>query len=421
MKLAAVSKKAKARDLKSKFKIGSHYSMERFGILLCLVLVMFFVLVFFGVRDQIIRHQDALSTDTLYPSNYVTSRSGVVMAPIGVFANEARDSVVLLMKVGDTSKVGVKAEDYIMMLGAMNENGEHESLLSHPSVGFYFYPTAGYLAVTYQNGAPFPKQILYSIFRNCRDFSGKDTTEGALAEVYDVWTVNFNPGADGVIPTEAFNEKGEFSPDKFYYEVIVSQAEQQYRRYLTRSVDEMEDQLAEIKEFEQRVKEDGVVLDGMIPECVDGDEVRVLDDGSKKLITDTIATGGYDFDWFHGSISEGYVNSLVRGTTVSSPESLVATNHEIAAPFELPTEYVWKLTDGTLLDDTAKTNKSDKIKQAVSDVEHLEQLWSEYANTKYDYQVNELGGLLDLELDMNGSLGSWSANVNQDSVTYNED
>ena len=383
-------------------------------------IVLMFALVFW-VSFRVECLAFALSTDTLYPSNYQTSRSKVVMAPLGVFANKDRSSVVILLKVGDMSRVSDDAKDYMVFLGAINENGEYEEMLSKPAVGFYMYDVDGYLAVTLQNGEPFPKQIMYGLFRNGRDFSGSDVTSGKLTDVYDVWTINFNTGADGVIPTSAFGEDGSFSPDDFYFEVLVSRSEMAQRKTLVADVESLEAKLELINEYTRRVQEDGASVEGMTPAWVAGDSVVTNDDGSKSFVTKTVCPGGYDFDWYHGNVTDGYIKDVLKVSSDSEAKAALSANASIAVPFEYDKNAsVWKTAEGENVKDVAQYSNDARTKKMLSDIELLEKTWSDYAELKSRYQTTDLSKLLELELSTRSVQGAWTSNVDQSCVSYRD-
>lgn len=426
---------ARTDKLKARFKIGSHYAMERFGILFCLIFVMFVVLFAWGGKTKIERSREELSSQVLYPSSYMTSKTRVLMTPLGVFSNERNDSVVLLMSIGDRSKVGVRAEDYMVALTAQSPNEDPEPLETRPAVGFYVYKDSGYMAVTFQSSEPFPRQIIYAMFRNVQDLSGDTTSSGALSSVYDIWTVAFNPAADDRYKTSAFTDDGAFNPDAFYNEIIVSQQEKRIRQTLESDIDSLDSQLTIIENYEARVEKDGVSVSDMIPKWVKGDVVlkgegtsESGEEGIKTFMPSVVATGGYDFDWRGGNVNDGYIESLMRGSSAESPAKFIDMNKAVAAEFEVPQTdgedslgYDWKLQTGESLKDAMKYDTSAGMKSTVADVKLLEQAWADYAKMKYGYQVSDLTSLLELELSVQSVKGEWTAELDQSHVTFLDD
>jgi hypothetical protein len=350
------------------------------------------------------------------------------MTPLGVFSNDRNDSVVLLMRMGDRSKVGVRAEDYMVALTAQTPSEESEALLTRPAVGFYVYPDSGYMAVTFQSSEPFPRQIIYAMFRNNQDLSGKVVTEGTLSDIYDVWTVAFNPAADDRYVTKAFTDDGAFDPDVFYNEIIVSRQEKKIRKTLDDDINSLESQLSIINTYQSRVERDGVSVSDIIPEWVKGDVVVTNDDGTKTFMPVVVAPGGYDFDWRSGSVDKGYLQSLMRGSSAESPARFIDSNKAIAAEFKVPTAngenslaYDWKLQTGESLKDAMAYDTSAAMKSTVADVKLLETAWADYAKLKHSYQVTDLTSLLDLELSVQSVKGEWSANIDQSYVTFLDD
>lgn len=412
------------KRLRNGFLFGSHYAMERFGVLLAFLLIGYISLFVWGAHTKADEHRAALSDRTLYSGATTTSRSGVTVVPVGVFSDAEQANVVLLMRITDLSKVGIDAKDYDFMLGAQREDGSAEDMLSHPSAAIYFYEGSGYMAVTLQNGVRFPRQILYGIFHNGRDLSGRPAGGSSLAEVYDVWTVTFNPGADGVYPTEAFRADGAFDADYFYSEVVIRNRESQVRSTLVRDVERMESELTVISEYERRVREDGVDVDSMVPDWVSGDAVVTQDDGSKALVTDVIAEGGYDFDWYHGSVSDGYLSSVMAGlgvdASVTPPATVISGRSSSARPFASVSGTMlstWHMTDGTTVADAQAADMTNHMDAVVRDIGLLTDSWNAYGATKYKYQTSDLSSLLSLEVELTAAKGSYTANL-ENVVSY---
>lgn len=404
----------------------SHFSMEIFGVMVG-VCVLGFVLLFIWGFIVVGRRADrAFATDALYTSTFVTSRTNVQGEVISLFTNEDHTKAALLMRLGDMSKLSRDASVYQMLAVGATPEQAYDELISSPKGDIYMYGRSGYMVATFENAERFPKQIIDVVFNNSRVVGDVDGGSGnTMAEQYDIWQVMINPGADGTGHTTAF-DSGTFDPDKFFHETLLKASEDSLRVKLGVDVVTMAETLSYVEEYEDRLKDAGVNVDAVRPEWIAGDYVEKLDDGAFYLRTTHVAPGGFDFDWYNGSVSDGYLDGLMRGTGYSSGEKFLddkkAEASKAGNPFTMPQNIDWKMVDGTSFSSLQRANptsgsnsnsnsglgSSNKYDDIAADMELLVGCYSKYGSLKYGYQVTDLTALLDLEVQGNNVNDSWT-------------
>ena len=176
--------------------------------------------------------------------------------------------------------------------------------------------------------------------------------------------------------------------------------------------------LNQIHEYEERLETEGVTVPAE-PSVIAGDKVITNDDGSYTYKPSTVLPGGYDLDWQHTSVVDGFIKGLIKKTdspnmTVDQYFAMMTREANAdASGNQLDTNNIeWQLNDGTLIS-SLSGGKSSRYTKYMEMCNDLTNAWRTYYNQKVDYQREMLGSLLDLEVSKDSILTSSSVNTSE--------
>lgn len=392
----------------------SHLSMEIFGVMVGICILGFVSLFIWGFIVTGKRADRAFATDPLYTTSFATTRTHVSGEVIGLYTNDDHSSAALLLKFNDMSVLSRDAKSYQMLGMGSDEKQNYEELISSPIGSIYMYGRTGYMVATFENGTRFPKQIINVIFNNANvidDVISSNSGSTDFASKYDIWQALINPGADGTGHTSAF-DSGVFDPDTFFTETLLSDSEKSYRKGLGSDVMALGSLLAYIEEYEDRLSDAGVDVAATRPEWLVGDYVEKDADGAFYLRTTHVVPGGFDFDWYNGSVSTGYLDGLMRGTGYTSAAQFLTDKQAEATeggkPFVVDGNLDWKMLDGSSFEAVRRANSGSKYDDIAADMSLLVGCYRKYGELKMKYQRDHLTALLELELNSGDMAENWT-------------
>lgn len=389
--------------------------MEIFGVMVGICLLGFIGLFVWGFIVTGKRADRAFATEPLYTTSFVTTRTNVAGEVIGLYTNDDHSSAALLLKLGNMDTLSREADNYQMLGMGCDDKQHYEELISSPIGSIYMYGRTGYMVATFENGTRFPKQIIDIIFNNSNvidDALGSNSgNSGDVLSDYDVWQVLINPGADGTGHTSAF-DSGVFDPNTFFNETLLSDSEKSYRKGLGSDVMALGSLLSYIEEYEDRLSDAGVDVAATRPDWLVGDYVEKDADGAFYLRTTHVTPGGFDFDWYNGSISSGYLDGLMRGTGYTSASKFLTDKAEEATKggevFVVDGDPEWKMVDGSSFEAVRRSNSGSKYDDIAADMSLLLGCYRKYGDLKTQYQKDHLTALLELELNSGDMAENWT-------------
>lgn len=380
-------------SLARKLKLGPHYAIERFGISVALIVIAFVVIIVAATTFTLQANAQRDATQALYTSSFTTTGTGTSGTVNGIYRNSDGTRVAVLMQLSSMDSTSIDASKYSCTLSGVDGFGYLENVKSSPACGLYVYGDSGYMVFYLTNAEAFPRQKLALNVNMGLTLSGssiKDTT------ATDSFTVQFNPGADGVTTSDSL-DGDTFNPVSFHEETVTSKDEASLRKKLADDIGTMRTELSAISEYMDRVKSDGIVTDGMTPSWVSGDGISVKSDGSVSYSAATTLPNGLSFDWASCSIAgKSYIDTAMAAVGATDRDAFMLDLGTV----ETPTldNVVWKLADGTDLATALTMDASNsRYQQADKDTTALEAAWVAYGATKAHYQGDHLKALLELE------------------------
>lgn len=410
--------------LMEKLKLGPHYRMERFSLLFCVMVVGILVTTVSCFVAHVQTQNTTLGEQAIYSTEFETSKTGVSGKVIDVYSSEDKAKTLLLLKFDDTKVVSTNADNYQMFLTGASVEQNKQTLDGIPSGSIYMFGNTGYMGIYLVNKDGFGPQILDLVVR-CNSELQTNASEDVDEEVedksfvdYDQFRVYFNPGASKAKHLDCLDGSKAPSIKDFYNEAVITPQEDEIHAQLETQVNNMRVSLNQIHEYEERLETEGITVPAE-PSVIAGDKVITNDDGSYTYKPATVLPGGYDLDWQHTSVVDGFIDDLIAKT--DSPNMTVDQYFAMmtreangdASGNKLDTNNIeWQLNDGTLIS-SLSGGKSSRYTKYMEMCNDLTNAWRTYYNQKVDYQREMLGSLLDLEVSKDSILTSSSVNASE--------
>ena len=441
----------KFKAFQTRFKFDSHHAMERFGVAVAVFSLTGAALLTGAGVSSYTNGQEKLSATAMYTQSFTTSRTQATGRVMGVYTDPSKTRTMVLLNARDEARLPANADDYQVFLTGTDTELHQHSLKGKPITARYvtFGNNAKYMGVVLDNPNGFDLQILDMTIRINREISYKEG-EGAAASApqsgessssktdpnagdksfqqYDQMRIAFNPVASGSISMNLGTAGTEFNAGDVYHEAVTRDAEQKLRDQMDGQLLQMQADLAKIEQYTSQisttsVNDRGTMLqlnEPVVPDVIAGDQVTGHDAKSSKdgqstlfLSSKTVVPGGYDFDWRHGTVNEGYLDQVVpKGMSyVDFMKSQAALSTD--SPDWQKVEFT--LNNGTPL--TAYTNRDTFVKPLLDLRSNLITSWQTYYDHKKAYQVTSYNDLLNLEIELRNVRTNTVQNVNGNVLT----
>lgn len=415
-------------------KLGSHYAIERFGILflslsiaMCILLGSIFVRkVQFDLRE--------LDGRAVYTTSFAFSLSQTTGSVRGVFVNQDHTKCMVLLQMADMSELATEASKYEAYLCGSDTDSYYEGLESRPSGVFYLLGNTGYMGIYLEDVNGFPSQIMSLLLRSNGYFknNAQQSQMEDNSDIYDQTRVYFNPG--GTYATVVnFMDDPDWEASDMYDELIIKNSESAVRYKLYEDLIEMAKQQRIMKEYTKRLVDAGMaepsvpteITKDVVHVTADGEdlfwdsELSAYTDGEVYYTDDTanfsleagyIFPGGLNFTWQDSSVKDGYLKTLTNSEDTADWRKYLddLTDKKESVSLEFPEE--WHYSDGSLFD-MASENLSNEDANIKKNIEGLQAAWQAYYDAKQKYQTEDLYDLLELEYDLQVASTTYQVNA----------
>lgn len=384
-----------------------HYRMEIFSVLLIFLMTVFLIVTALGFKVYLSKQSVELTNKAIYTTNFKTSLSEQNGKVEGVFKSKDGSKALLLIKFDSTANMSIDAKNYQLFLTSANVKGNDGTLRSRPSASIYMFGNTGYMGIYLANADGFKSQVLDLTVRANKELTGNSETPSskesdASFSKYDQFRVYFNPGAGHATILKCLEGSKIPTAKDLYDGSVTAFVEKDVHKLLNDQVEKLRLDLNNIEEKENRVFNSDKIQKQARPSIISGDkiiETKDSDDNKTyKFVAGSTVKGGVDFDWTEGSVSKGYLKSLISKEAPGlSMEQYFTMKYKESSENEFDiNSYTWLLEDGTALKDTAGS-ENVRYKGYNEDVQDMTAAWRQYYNDKKEYQTKLLFKLLEAE------------------------
>lgn len=397
----------KKRQFMHKFKLGSHYRMERFTVMFgaLTVFLLFFSLIGWSNNHRNLK-QD-LSTKAIYSTSFEFSLSKSAGTVINVYRDTDGKRAVVLLKLEDVSNLSVDATNYELFLSSVENN-----IKTDITGSLFMFGSSGYVGVELNAEEGLPNDVLNFTLRSNSKLAeeAEPLTEDEIAELEDAsFATNdqavfyVNVGAKDVVPNKILD--GEMDPIETYYSFVGRDAEDILFEDIKTKTTNLKRLLERNNEYSNRLVELGFEAP-KAPTYMDGDYVN--EDG--VFTPRTNITGYHAIEYADQRIPDGFVNQVVDDVSGlrdymsnKRAEAEQALGTSVVGEGETP-PVIEKLkrNDGYELNlvDVVEGDSTTNEASARTAVETLGAVWSEYLEEKRSLQIQSMQELLLLDADV---------------------
>lgn len=415
-----------------------HHRIERFGVMAIVCAVILGICTgSIAVKHHKDTHQ-MLSNQAVYTTDFTMSRSGTTGHVVDVFVNQSKTNALVLLKFDDMSRMSIDANNYYIFLRGCTNDGKPLPLEYNPSCALYVFGTTGYVGLQMVDKSGFPNQITYMTMRNdkelttAQEINPDELTNAQYAEL-DLCDIFFNVGANDATVVSCLDNDVVTVRD-MYEECVARSREAQIKARLEQDLADMRIDLALISEYSQRLTNLDIALNSPYPVIAgdyivnkDGVAVGSMDYTAQladytegehlRLISSSVCSGGVDFDWYNGSVHEGYINGLKGDMTPQEYVNSLMSHQEGESGDDTTTQSDWYFKSSGAKFVFAQ----GQFTQAASDIQNaitgLEGAWNSYYTHKLAYETVDLIELLALDYEVMSVDNNFTVNNSQNSFS----
>ena len=218
-------KKKTAKDTwaiwRKRLGLGSHYGIERFGVMVGACVVSGGLILGSTVAYASQSGKQNISSQAQYTDTFVTTKTQNQGVVSGVYRNGDHTRALVLMKLKTPSEMPRDIRDYhVQVSGIEGKNiGGAQTKVHQATVGsLYMFGDTGYIGVLLEAPEGFDNQLMNLTIRTNTQIAKDDPIPvESLGELgydesflnVDQWRVIINPAADSAISLAALDEEGE--------------------------------------------------------------------------------------------------------------------------------------------------------------------------------------------------------------------
>ena len=435
------------KRVSDRFKLGPHYTIERFGVVMAALSLSGLLVVGMTVWGALSAGNTVLSETALYNSTFVTSRTGVQGTVNPVYVNRDRNRALVLMKFEIPSQMSSDAADYYVYgTGIDGGPGGGPTTLDTPLAGaVYSFGNTGYLGIILEAPDGFAPQLINLTVRARKELMtprNRPVATGMDRSFIenDQWRVVVNPAARGAEHLPALDSDRLPEPEDIFAGTVTWRTEQAKRKVLDSRLADMKTQLTRISNYTSQMAQTSVrvgndpsvrLLPPALPSAIDGDSITGMDSvelrtelmekpssaiegvankTERAALLDTTfpdgylvntytlhssgpMSGGTDFDWRQRSVADGYFETL--GTGEPSIGDYLAHLSEQPIPSMSSRDLRWPLSNGDTINDVRPGDT--RAKPLIELRNNAMTAYDEYFALKRAYQTVDLLELLVME------------------------
>ena len=406
---------------------GTHYKIERFGVIFFLLLVC--LVSSFGFAQK--QHMDAMAVQlgdqVMYTTAFQMSVSHAPCEVMDIRVSEDKTKCFIMLRWTDMTNVVTDASAYSMFLCGAGQDGDYEQILSRPVGTVYMFGATGYMGIYLVDTNGFPSQILSLTLRSTNNFVAPDGAE-PLPDSYmddasfltsDQARIFFNPGG-ALSKTATCLEDGNMNAYNIYTSFFCEETEAEIKANMDVALETMYEQVTvidnvlhtQLGQVGLQTPNAPLSISEVSNPVVPYTQMFQFDDENKPidLITQQNLSKSVLFDWRNGDIHIGYQDEVLSlYPEYDNLNDLISAKTDMRESFSFSTSIQWYDTAGVMYTPSVNaTSVLDKNRSAV--ISSLTSAWQKYYEAKTAYQVTYPLELLSLERDARDTVALYTMN-----------
>lgn len=391
-----------------------HFKMQFFGLAVFAVVAIFVINLITIQTSYNKKLDDMAKANVRYTTSIQMSLSGVKGSVNRIYVDSSKTQCFILLQFNSTSSIPLDANMYQMMIAGVTRDGVYQKKPEENITGeIYMFNTSGLAALYLKSDIPFENSMKQLTLRSYKTFTNKTSPYYVSIpsdRTYDQCHIYFNPGgnsAQSIAFLENHQQGTDFNLVDIQRQVYSVDSEAKYRKEASQFLKDIILVMNQIVEYEGRLRNTYNVQVPDLPKYINGDYIDVVNiydtEGNivntrKKYVPATYMPGGTEFDWYSGSILDGYYK-LVPNT---SDMSLADYIHSLDVDKVSRRVEDIKIDEWFYQDGTSVKLESDKFttayeKEVTKTIKKYVELLNEYYDLKEKYQAETLPSFLMLE------------------------
>lgn len=456
----------------SRFRLGSHYTIERVAIVSGAAVVSGSLLFGSTIVYAVQAGNVDFSQTATYNTGFVSSRTNQSGELTGFWKNTEGTRAFAVIQFNIPSNMSTNAGDYFAYVTGVKDLGTSPKAadVSQATVGSIYSFGDGRIGLMLEAPEGFDMQVLNITMRAEKELvevnSENLTSENMRAQGYDdsfitndQWRIMLNPAAETLSTLPALSGDN-IDLRELYWQTSTTETEVEIRQTLDTSLSRMNALLGRIDNYLEAMNSTSATIMGervsLLPpvphESIRGDRIeglagvdvakRLVDDptgrsidgwedktdmavaidssvsdtyeyNSYRLVTDHIFGGGYDFDWRSSTTLDGYVKDVVPGNQ-DALSWITDHAYQTKATWNA-NQMEWILSNGDRLEDHVL---SEGAKPLIDLKNNLAQAYQDYFNEKQRYQRQLLQQLLISETQLDQAVENTQVAQGPDAVEF---
>lgn len=305
--------------------------------------------------------------------------------------NDDRTRAVLYFTFTDPGAVPGDVDDYAVHITGLNKNRSAQRDYNRGIGGsYYLYGSSGD-ALIYMTC---PSGFDDGVYRVSLEATDMVTSDGQ--DVSDVFQFDIHPGAASTSTSDAL-AGDKFDAAAFYADIMLSDQESAAKNDLETALEMMNEYMNAVDEYGERLRSEGIVVDGKMPPVMAGDEIGTDSQGNLFLTSGKDFPNALNIDWRNSSVmGDGYAKFVDMGG-LSLSEYLVAMSEFPDDRTSMEVQGEWMFSDGRDFETVHSANASTHFDEIADDIERYSAAVSSYTNMKKFYQTTYQQRLLQIE------------------------
>lgn len=423
-------------------RFGSHYAIERFGVIFVSLMTCMCILIGFIFSNKIRADHKILTGQAIYTQSFTMSLSGDSCSIKGLYVSDDLTKCYIPLQFSSMDGVPMDANGYEVFVTGSDTSAGKQELQSHPEGRLYVFGDTGLCGLYLYNPGGFPSQIM-AISLQAKQYSGANAGSGEK----NVGRFFVNPG--GTFATHAeFLNKADWSVSDMYEETEARNYERVIRNNLRNTLLDMRNQRLVISDSLNRLEQYSIMRPDL-PEQVAGDKIYGIcpdDSDSSELEWSTqinawfnpedqneqytddyvhlylnpkyVLSGGYNFNWQNRHVRDGFLKELTGSDSVTDWDTYFDKIESDVSDDEMDlSEMKYYYTNGKEFlkrgasEDDGATSRETNI---ANTIKKLEDACTAYYMDKATYQRDLLSELLKTEAKVYDITENYTCNTGDD-------
>lgn len=359
-------KASTAQSWQQKLKLGSHYGIERFGVMVGACTVTGAIILSSTVAYAANAGNQNIADVAQYTTDFLTSRTQNAGAVTGVYNNADKTRAFVMMNFATPEAMPRDVDDFFVEVSGIDGKkvSGARTKVNQATVGsIYMFGNTGYLGVLLEAPTGFDNQLLNLTISTKKQIADdnlmtpdqlKEYGYGEAFAQVDQWRVIINPVGESATQLEALNAEAEPNVRSLLADTVYLNDEAIIRKEANDQLAEMKNAMVRIGAMEEAMATEKTTIGSqpnvrlvppVLPQYIEGDvlegrssdEVEAFLDGSKSPTGETMFPPEVEQENARSRYLDFiYPGQAQENVTATNEDQIVETNDKSVVEYYVP-------------------------------------------------------------------------------------